>query len=346
MTTQNPAFDSSVLLPVQKRKYHGATESKVIPVELLVRFKSFIEEPENGKFFFVVSLIQRRFHPKDLKVPHFHYRIAGKSIEREEPDREGDIVRYLETKEIDGELVPNRDGEVDYVGSYCIHRLQLPLEGRPLFETWPFELTEIMLDIELNSAVHRDENGKVLCTFRPSICVWKDGYNLSVPIGKGGITDMSRNYDILLDTPSLTTEGVTPRLYMAGAKRDGVLYYPSVKYSFLAVRDWKELGIAVYAPLIFCISASVINWTNIYEDDYISYFEHQIAIALIVAFIVPNMRINSTRNCLTFGDFYIVTLLFSLTATLSNYYSVSITGQGALCCSIIWPLLSLVRGTY
>ena len=41
---------------------------QAIPVELLVKFKSFVEEPDTGKFYFICSLIQRRFHPKDLKV--------------------------------------------------------------------------------------------------------------------------------------------------------------------------------------------------------------------------------------------------------------------------------------
>ncbi len=128
--------------------------------------------------------------------------------------------RYLETEEIDGKVVPKKDGEIARVGSYSIHRLQLPLSARPIYENWPFELTELLLDIELNSTVLRDENGETVVTLRPSICVWKDGFDLCCPIPEDGITDLSRNYDILLDDCSL------PRINMPGSYRDGVLYYP------------------------------------------------------------------------------------------------------------------------
>ncbi len=66
---------------------------KAIPVELYIKFKSLVEEPDTGKLVFVATLVQRRFHPEDLHVPHFHYRIGDLSIGKVEPDRTGDIIR-------------------------------------------------------------------------------------------------------------------------------------------------------------------------------------------------------------------------------------------------------------
>jgi hypothetical protein len=175
-------------------------EHVVVPVELLLNFKSISDTP-SGKRVLVqhyilrththshtsspagvlstVTIVQRRFHDDfDMSQP-FEYRIADKTLRNVNVDRQGPVTA---------------DQGAKIKGCYSISRIDVACDLQHTFQNWPFELCEMQLEIGLNS--YTKKIGHKHVTFRPSLVMWREG-GINLSLKTHNIIDRSERIDLL-----------------------------------------------------------------------------------------------------------------------------------------------------
>jgi hypothetical protein len=340
-------------------------EHVIVPVELLLNFKS-ISDTNSGGVISTVTIVQRRFHDDYDMVQPFEYRIADKTLRNVNVDRQGPITK---------------DEGTHIKGCYSISRIDVACDLQHTFQNWPFELCELQLEIGLNS--YTKKVGHKHVTFRPSIVIWRQG-GINLSLKTHHIIDRSERIDLLFcpvpaaeqnlrrarssiarypraRTPSFGTifGGTATAKDMAGKwppkvtikqeKRFRVFYYPALQVSFLACMDWQERVITIFFPLLFCIIGSGANYYHFFESemsieqgtaDYLQYFENQLALALIVVFIVKEMRVRKVTNELERSDGFVAVIIVGLMLSLSYTGWVCGMGQSILLLSLLIPALN------
>jgi hypothetical protein len=138
---------------------------------------------------------------------------------------------------------------------------------------------------------------------------------------------------------------------------------------FLASRNWQARLVTVFGPMLFTVFATIINYVEIlFQGDvsaslspffgtedayetmlkeqewvhYKSYFEIQVAVALIAVFIISKTKVKSNSNSLTVSDSFCGVLMLGLVLSLFRVPAVCLTGQFVLGIALIIPIGNFV----
>jgi hypothetical protein len=143
----------------------------------------------------------------------------------------------------------------------------------------------------------------------------------------------------------------------------------SFSAKFLATRNWQDRLVTVFGPMLFTVFATIINYVEIlFQGDvsaslspffgtedayetmleeqewvhYKSYFEIQVAVALIAVFIIGKTKIKSNSNSLTVSDSFCGVLMLGLVLSLFRVPALCLTGQFVLGIALIIPIGNFV----